>query len=112
MYHTLIHPNIFNDVNGEYQMFESTGVGKIDGVDRYTIFSLWDTYRNVHPFLSLVFPQQQSAMVKSLLGMYKESGFLPRWDLAGMETTAMVGDPALPVIVDSWFRGVRDFACL
>ncbi|RHJ77997.1 GH92 family glycosyl hydrolase [Parabacteroides sp. AM08-6] len=109
MYHTLIHPNIFNDVNGEYQMFESTGVGKIDGVDRYTIFSLWDTYRNVHPFLSLVFPQQQSAMVKSLLGMYKESGFLPRWDLAGMETTAMVGDPALPVIVDSWFRGVRDF---
>lgn len=109
MYHTLIHPNIFNDVNGEYKMFESPEVAKTDGTDRYTLFSLWDTYRNVHPFLSLVFPQQQSAMIKSLLGMYKESGFLPRWDLAGMETTAMVGDPTFPVIVDSWFRGIQDF---
>lgn len=109
MYHALIHPNLFNDVNGEYLKFESKETGKISGDDRYTIFSLWDSYRNVHPFLSLVFPKQQSAMVKSLIGMYKESGFLPRWDLAGMETTAMVGDPALPVIVDSWFRGIQDF---
>lgn len=109
MYHTLIHPNLFNDVNGEYQMFGSTKVGNVRGNDRYTIFSLWDTYRNVHPFLSLVFPKQQSAMVKSLIGIYKENGFLPRWDLAGLETTAMVGDPSLPVIVDSWFRGIRDF---
>lgn len=109
MYHTLIHPNIFNDVNGEYLMFESAKTGKTEKQDRYTIFSLWDTYRNVHLFLSLVFPRQQSAMVKSLLGMYKESGFLPRWDLAGMETTAMVGDPTFPVIVDSWFRGIKDF---
>ena len=109
LYHTLIHPNIFNDINGEYQMFESPLVGKIDTEERYTIFSLWDTYRNVHPFLALVYPKQQSAMIKSLLGIYKENGFLPRWDLAGLETTAMVGDPALPVIVDSWFRGIKDF---
>lgn len=109
MYHILLHPNIFYDVNGEYLIFESAQKGKIDGFERYTLFSLWDTYRNVHPFLSLVFPGKQSAMVKSLLGMAKESGFLPRWDLVGMETSVMVGDPALPVIADTWFRGIRDF---
>jgi len=109
MYHTLIHPNIFHDVNGEYLIFQSGRKGKIDGFERYTLFSLWDTYRNVHPFLSLVFPEKQSAMVKSLLGMAKESGFLPRWDLVGMETNVMVGDPSLPVIADSWLRGIRDF---
>ena len=109
LYHTLIHPNIFNDANGEYQKFGSTEKAKISGHNRYTLFSLWDTYRNVHPFLSLVFPRQESDMVKTLIEISDENGFLPRWDLAGLETTAMVGDPALPVIVDTWFRGIRDF---
>ena len=109
LYHTLIHPNIFNDANGDYQKFGSKEKGTIQGHNRYTLFSLWDTYRCVHPFLSLVYPKQQSDMVKSLLLISDENGFLPRWDFYGMETTAMVGDPALPVIVDTWFRGIRDF---
>jgi predicted alpha-1,2-mannosidase len=109
MYHTLIHPNIFNDANGDYQQFGSSEKAKIKGHDRYTLFSLWDTYRNVHPFLSLVFPKQASDMVKTLVEISDENGFLPRWDLAGLETGAMVGDPCLPVIADTWFRGIRDF---
>lgn len=109
LYHTLMHPNIFNDVNGEYPAYESQTIAKTTTKDRFTIFSLWDTYRNVHPFLSLVFPKQQSAMVNSLVSMYKEGGWLPRWELAGMETGVMVGDPSLPVITDSYLRGIRDF---
>jgi predicted alpha-1,2-mannosidase len=109
LYHTLIHPGLANDVNGEYKIMGSNSIGKSNEHNRYTIFSLWDTYRNVHPFLSLVYPKQQSDMVKSMLSMYQESGWLPKWELAGMETNCMVGDPAIPVIVDSYLRGVKDF---
>jgi predicted alpha-1,2-mannosidase len=109
LYHLLIHPNVFNDANGEYQKFGSTEKGRIGDYSRYTLFSLWDTYRNVHPFYALVYPAEASAMVKSLLDIGDENGFLPRWDLAGLETAAMVGDPSLPVIADTWLRGVRDF---
>ena len=49
LYHTLIHPSILNDVNGEYPLMESDGVGLVpEGQNRYSVFSLWDTYRNVH----------------------------------------------------------------
>jgi predicted alpha-1,2-mannosidase len=109
MYHTLLHPNVFNDANGEYRLFENRGKSHIRDNDRFTVFSLWDTYRCLHPFLSLVFPGKQSAMVKSLLGMARESGWLPRWEYAGIESGAMTGDPALPVIADTWLRGIRDF---
>ena len=109
IYHSLLHPNVFNDVNGEYRFFESDKIGITKGVDRYTVFSLWDTYRNLHPFLSLVYPDKQSAMVKSLLGMAKEGGWLPRWEYAGIDAGVMTGDPSLAVIADTWFRGIRDF---
>jgi predicted alpha-1,2-mannosidase len=109
LYHTLIHPNIFNDVNGEYPGYETSKIYTTKGKDRYTIFSLWDTYRNLHPFLSLVYPKQQSAMVNSLIDMYIEGGWLPRWELGGIETGVMVGDPSLPVIADTYLRGIRNF---
>jgi predicted alpha-1,2-mannosidase len=109
LYHLLIHPNLYNDANGEYQQFGGTEKGEIKDYNRYTLFSLWDTYRNVHPFYALVYPGEASDMVKSLLDISDENGFLPRWTLGGLETNAMVGDPALPVIVDTWFRGIQDF---
>jgi len=109
LYHILLHPNVFNDVNGEYIEMEGDRICKTEGTDRYTIFSLWDTYRNVHPFLSLVYPEKQLDMVKSMVSMYNESGWLPKWELAGMETYVMVGDPALSVIADTYLRGIRDF---
>lgn len=108
LYHILLHPNSIQDVNGDYPLMESAGVGHTDG-NRYSVFSLWDTYRNVHPLLSLVYPELQSEMVQSMLDMYKESGWLPKWELLGMETNVMVGDPATPVIADTYLRGIRDF---
>ena len=109
LYHTLIHPNIFQDVNGDFPIMEDRGVGNSGGTNRYTVFSLWDTYRNVHPFLSLVYPELQSEMVNTMISMYKENGWFPKWELLGMETNVMIGDPAVPVIVDTYLRGIRDF---
>lgn len=109
LYHLLLHPNILQDVNGDYRAMESGEVRNTGGKNRYTVFSLWDTYRNVHPFLSLFYPELQLEMVQSMVEMYRESGWLPKWELLSMETGVMVGDPATPVIADTWLRGIRDF---
>lgn len=108
LYHLQIHPNILQDVNGEYPQMGSLKVAKT-GHDRYTVYSLWDTYRNVHPLLSLLYPRKQLAMVQTMLDMYKESGWLPKWELYGQETFTMEGDPAIIVINDTWQRGIRNF---
>ena len=108
LYHALIHPNLLSDVNGEYPLMESSGTGHTDG-DRYTVFSLWDTYRNLHQLLTLVYPERQQEMVRSMIGMYGEWGWLPKWELYGRETFTMEGDPSIPVIVDTWMKGLRDF---
>lgn len=107
-YHLLIHPNILNDVNGQYPAMESDQILTTKG-NRYTVFSLWDTYRNVHQLLTLLFPDRQLDMVNTMLGMYREHGWLPKWELYGRETLTMEGDPSIPVIVDTWFKGLRDF---
>ena len=108
LYHTLIHPNTLNDFNGEYPEIKTGKIGKTKGT-RYTVFSLWDTYRNLHQLMSLVYPQQQSDMVKSMLDMYDENGWLPKWELNSTETFTMVGDPASIVIADTYLKGIRDF---
>ncbi len=109
LYHTLIHPNLLSDVNGEYPLMERSGeVGVTEG-ERYTVFSLWDTYRNVHQLLTLVYPERQVEMVRSMIDIYREWGWMPRWELYGRETFTMEGDPAIPVITDTWMKGLRDF---
>lgn len=108
LYHTQIHPNVLNDVDGSYPAMGSRETLSTKDT-RYTVFSLWDTHRNLHPLMSLLYPQQQSNMVKSMLEIYKESGWLPKWELNATETTTMVGDPAGIVIADTYHRGIRDF---
>ena len=108
LYHSLLHPNIVSDINGEYPAMESGAVGVAD-YERYTVFSLWDTYRNLHQLMTLVYPEVQTDMIRSMVGMSKEWGWLPRWELYGRETFTMEGDPAIPVIVDSYLKGLRDF---
>ena len=111
LYHALIHPSILNDVNGEYPLMESgAGVGRVEpGHNRYTIFSLWDTYRNLHQLMTLLWPEKQTDMVRSMIDMYKEWGWMPKWELFGRETWTMEGDPAICVIADTWLRGLRTF---
>lgn len=108
LYHMLIHPNILQDVNGDYPVMES-GEIKNTKKNRYTVYSLWDTYRNLHQMMTLVFPDRQLQMVRTMIDMYKEWGWMPKWELYGRESLTMEGDPAIPVIVDTWMKGLRDF---
>lgn len=108
LYHTLIHPNTLNDYNGEYPSMTTRETLKTEGT-RFTVFSFWDTYRNLHSLMSLVYPKQQSNMVKSMLNIYDESGWLPKWELNATETTTMVGDPAGIVLADTYLKGIKDF---
>ncbi|MDO5035577.1 MAG: GH92 family glycosyl hydrolase [Porphyromonas sp.] len=108
LFHLLVHPSILQDVNGEYPQMEGSKTLHTDG-NRYTVFSLWDTYRNVHQFMTLVYPERQTEMLQSMLDMYREHGWLPKWELFGRESLTMEGDPAIPVFVDSYLKGLRDF---
>lgn len=108
LYHLLIHPNILQDVNGEYPKMESLETGKTSG-NRYTVYSLWDTYRNVSTLMTLLFPDRQLDIINTMIDMYKENGWLPKWELYGRETFTMEGDPAIPYIVDAYMRGLKSF---
>lgn len=108
LYHLLIHPNILQDVNGEYPQMESLQVGHTKG-NRYTVFSLWDTYRNVSTLMTLLYPDRQLDIIRTMIDMYKENGWLPKWELYGRETFTMEGDPSIPYIVDAYMRGLRDY---
>lgn len=108
LYHALVHPNILQDVNGEYPAMESLEV-KTTKENRYTVFSLWDTYRNVHQLMTLIYPERQMEMMHTMIDMYKEGGWLPKWELYSRETFTMEGDPSIIVLADSWFKGLKDF---
>lgn len=108
LYHTLIHPNILNDVNGEYPKSKTRETGRTTS-NRYTVFSLWDTYRNYHQLIGLLYPKQQLDMVNTMLSVYDESGWLPKWELNSTETYTMVGDPASIVIAETYLKGLKDF---
>jgi predicted alpha-1,2-mannosidase len=112
LYHALIHPSLFSDVDGSFRKFGGGGIGVDAAHPRYHVFSLWDTYRTLHPLLTLLYPERQSEMVRSLLNMTLEAGAPPMWELAGSEVQMMVGDPADIVIADSVMKKVAPEASL
>ncbi len=108
LYHAMSHPNILNDVNGEYPAMGSHKTMKVkEGDTRYTVYSLWDTYRTLHPFLTLAYPGIQEQMCRSVMDMYRENGWLPQWEMISRETHVMLGDPACIVLTDSWLKGIH-----
>lgn len=109
LYHALIHPSVFNDVNGQYQGMGHSGIKTVNNYVRYSVFPLWATYRTLHPLLALVYPQEELDMVKSLVEMGKENQWLPKWELEGNETGDMVGDPAVSVIAEAYLKGITEF---
>ena len=103
LYHTMIAPSIYNDVDGQYR-------GSDDGVRQgdfrnYTTFSLWDTYRAAHPLMSLIHHDMMDDVVATFYHIYKEQGDLPVWHLMGNETDCMVGNPGLIVFADAIVKG-------
>ncbi|MGL4292497.1 MAG: GH92 family glycosyl hydrolase, partial [Bacteroidales bacterium] len=109
LYHTAISPNLFADTDGRYRGMDQQ-IHQCSVTDPlYTVFSLWDTYRGFHPLLSIVDPELNNAFVRSLILKHKEGGLLPMWDLASNYTATMIGYHAVPVLVDAYMKGERDF---
>jgi predicted alpha-1,2-mannosidase len=108
LYHCFIHPNTYNDVDGSYRAGDHS-IKKADGFTYYTVFSLWDTYRTLHPLLTIIDTKRTSDFIKTFLSMYKTRGLLPVWELAANETYCMIGYHSVSVIADAWAKGIRDF---
>lgn len=108
LYHTMIQPNTFSDVNGQY-MTPAYTVGQLpEGATQYSTFSLWDTYRAAHPLYSILMPELNAAFVNSMLRHYAEYGYLPIWHIWGQDNYCMIGNHAIPVIADAVLRGLPD----
>lgn len=108
MYHTLIAPNIFDDVNGDYRGTDKEVYNNTNSTN-YTLFSLWDTYRTAHPLYTITQQERVPDMINSMLEIYKHQGKLPVWHLRGNETNTMVGYSAVPVVVDACLKGFSGF---
>jgi len=108
LYHTMIAPALFSDSNGEFKGVKGD-VQKASGYKRYTVFSLWDTYRALHPLFTLTQQSRVNDMVKTMLDHYKQTGLLPVWELEGNETFCMVGNHSIPVIAEAILKGIGDF---
>jgi len=108
LYHSLIHPSISSDVNGRYRGRDGV-VRTANGYTRYTNISGWDTYRTQMPLLALLAPRVASDIVQSLVQGAAESGSLAKWEIAGVESGIMVGDPAPLLIASAWAFGARRF---
>ena len=108
LYHTMIAPSLFSDLNGEFKGVKGD-VQKAEGYKRYTVFSLWDTYRALHPLFTFIQQSRVNDMVKTMLDHYRQTGLLPVWELEGNETFCMVANHSIPVIAEAILKGIGDF---
>jgi len=111
LYHTLLGPTLFMDADGQYRGADNA-VHQAKGYTNYSTFSLWDTYRALHPLLTLVQPEKRNSdFVNSMLAHHEHSpyGMLPVWSFHGLEDWCMIGYHAVPVIADAYVKGIRGF---
>lgn len=105
MYHAALAPRIYSDSNGEFRGPDGE-IHKLTTHNYYDFFSLWDTFRALHPWKTLFDTQRNQDMLYSLLAHYEISGRLPVWTLQGQETDMMLGYHSVPVLVDSYLKGL------
>lgn len=107
LYHSLLVPYIFNDVDNKYRGND----GKVHTADHneYTVFSLWDTFRAEHPLFTIIEPDRAVDFIKTFLDIYSQTGRLPVWELWGNETDCMIGYHSVSVIADAYLKGIRGF---
>lgn len=108
LYHCSISPNVYTDVDGRYRGLDSN-IHTAEGFTKYTVFSLWDTFRAFHPLLTIIDPERDNDFIRSLLSAYDEGGILPKWELAANYTGSMIGYHAVSVITDAYMKGIRDY---
>jgi predicted alpha-1,2-mannosidase len=110
LYHTMLAPVTYMDVDGRYRGLDNA-IHTAEGFTNYHIFSLWDTFRAQHPLLAILSPQRDGDMIRSMLAHREQSvhGILPVWSFGSAETWCMIGYHAVPVIVDAFLKGIRNF---
>jgi predicted alpha-1,2-mannosidase len=108
LYHSLLVPYVFTDVNDEYRGMDQK-IHRAAGFTYYTLFSLWDTFRAAHPLYSIIEPERNNDFIQSLLAKYDEAGRLPIWELHSNETWCMIGYHSIPVIADAILKGYGSF---
>ena len=107
LYHTQIAPVTFNDVNGEFRRGDDVIVKNSN--TQYSTLSLWDTFRALHPLLTITDPQRVGEIIQSMLLYYDEKKVLPVWTLYGNETNCMKGYHSISVIAEAYLKGIRNF---
>ncbi|MEM7186099.1 MAG: GH92 family glycosyl hydrolase [Bacteroidota bacterium] len=108
LYHTMIAPNLYQDVDGRYRGMDLE-VHQTKDFDYYTVFSLWDTYRAAHPLYTLIEQDRTNDFINTMLAKYDEGGILPIWDLSANYTGCMIGYHGVPVIADAYQKGIRGY---
>jgi|TARA_Y100000031_G_scaffold155947_1_gene208507 predicted alpha-1,2-mannosidase len=110
LYHTMLSPILYEDVDGQYRGLDQN-IHTSDGFTNYTIFSLWDTYRALHPLFNIIQPERNNDMIKSMLAHHDESvhNMLPIWSHYANENWCMIGYHATSVIADAMVKNVGDF---
>jgi len=108
LYHTMVNPNTYMDVDGSYRGRDFK-VHKAGDFTNYTVFSLWDTYRACHPLMTIIDQKRTLDYIKTFLVQYEQGGLLPVWELAANETFCMIGYHSVPVIVDAYMKGITGF---
>ena len=108
LYHTLIHPSISQDVNGDYRGLDNK-VYNSQTFKYHSIFSLWDTYRAAHPLYTILCPEKVPDFINGFIDDFEKAGHLPVWNFSGNETWCMIGNHSIPVIADAYLKGIRGF---
>jgi predicted alpha-1,2-mannosidase len=109
LYHTAISPNVFTDADGRYRGMDKKIHQSPSGSNNYTVFSLWDTFRAFHPLMTLINGSRNEEWIRALIKKYEEGAVLPMWELSSNETGTMIGYHSVPVIVDAYMKGYRNF---
>lgn len=108
LYHTMTDPVLFNDYNNDYRGTDKKIYRKAPFTN-YSIFSLWDTYRALHPLYTLVQPEKVDDMINSMLAIYRQQGKLPIWHLMGCESNLMPGMSGVQVVVEAYMKKFKGF---
>ncbi|MAT90074.1 MAG: glycosyl hydrolase family 92 [Flavobacteriaceae bacterium] len=108
LYHTMLAPNLYQDVDGRYRGMDLE-IHESTDFNYYTVFSLWDTYRATHPLYTLIEQKRTTDFINTMLAKYDEGGILPIWDLAGNYTGCMIGYHGVSVIADAYRKGIDGF---
>jgi predicted alpha-1,2-mannosidase len=109
LYHCFTSPYLYSDLDGRYRG-EDNQIHKVEGNHKmYTVFSLWDTYRTLHPLLNIIDQKRSGDFMYTFMNQYRQSGYLPMWELSAYETWCMIGYHAVPVVLDAYMKGIKDF---